>query len=653
MGDLLCFDYPKTDMMMKGRDNRKMRKLYEPLFKPIRIGKTEIKNRFVMPPMNSNLADLTHEMTEQTVRYYTERARGQYGLLITEFLCVSEEGLSAPHQPGIYDDRFIPMMKKLTESVHAAGGKIFAQLQHAGRVQAPGLTNLPPIGASAIPLPGSVCPVHEILTSEIPSVKEKFVLAAKRAKEAGFDGVELHGAHGYLLDQFLSKAVNKRTDRYGGSVTNRARIVCELIQEVKAACGTDYPVSVRFNAESAVPGGNTVMDTAAQALLFEEAGADVLNVSYGRAIENYYHIKEIVKIPVIGVGRINDPTLALEALLSGSMDLVATGRQSICDPHFPEKIMEDRIDEILCCTGCMQRCLYGESFEEGFGISCMNNPFSGKEGLWEIKKSEKPKKIAIIGSGPAGLQAAWILGERGNDVTVFEKDDTLGGAYRLACIPPMKQDLGRIVETFVQRGLNRGVTYHTETEADPEMLMAEGFEEIIVAAGAVPVIPRIEGIDGPKVVTAQQVLASEKNYAGKKVLVLGAGLVGAETAEVLCQNNNHVVLVDMLSEVAPLAPYDVKTKLKERLLAHGTEFLLNSKVLQILTDGIRYADSAEDAHEITGFDAIVLAFGSRPNRKLSDMLDQAGMQYHVIGDAGKAGDAKKAIFEATQLAISI
>ena len=641
-----------------------MNKIYEPLFQPLYIGNLQIRNRFVMPAMNSNLADHSHIMTDQTIRYYTERAKGGYGLLITEFLCVSEEGLSAPLQPGIYDDRFIPMMNRLTESVHAAGGRIFAQLQHAGRVQARGLTDLSPVGASAIPLPGSDRPVHMLKTGEIPEIKGKFVQAALRAKAAGFDGVELHGAHGYLLDQFLSKAVNKRTDHYGGSVTNRARIVCELIREVKAACGAEFPVSVRFNAESGMPGGNTVQDSAAQALLFEEAGADMLNVSYGRAIENYYRdagynmenvrwIKNVVHVPVAGVGRINDPALALEALKSGSMDLVATGRQSICDPHFPEKIMNDQIEEILCCTGCMQRCLYGDSFEEGYGISCMNNPFSGKEGLWEITRSEHPAKIAVAGAGPAGLQAAWILAERGNDVTVFEKEDQPGGAYRLACIPPMKQDLGRIISTFMERGRNRGVHYRFHTEADVETLKNEGYDEIIVAAGSVPVIPGIEGIDGPRVVTAQQVLSSEKTYYRKKLLVLGAGLVGAETAEVLCENANQVTLVDMLPDVAALAPYDVREKLKSRLKEKGTEFLLNSKVQKILEDGVLLRDQENGSRELAGFDGIVLAFGARASKKLSGELDAAGISYHEIGDAGKAGDAKKAIFEATQLAITL
>lgn len=638
--------------------------MYEMLFTPVRIGGMELKNRFVMPAMNSNLADEDHIFTPQAARYYRERALGGYGLQITEFLCVSEEGLSAPRQAGIYDDRFIPGLKALTQAVHEAGGTIFAQLQHAGRVQAPGLTDAMPVGASALPYIPDGRQIHELLTDEIPAVQQKFVDAALRAKAAGFDGVELHGAHGYLLNQFMNKATNKRPDRYGGSVSNRARIVCELVQMIKQACGRDFPVSVRMNGQETMPDGNTIEESAAQAMLIEAAGADILNVSYGTPIETYYKdsafnldnvrkIKELVSIPVIGVGRINDPALALMAVAGGYMDLVATGRQSVCDPHFPEKIREGRINEIISCTGCIQRCLqWGDNFEEGYGISCMNNPFSGKEGLWEIKEAQKKKKIAVVGAGPAGLQAAWILAARGHSVIVYEKNQVPGGQYRLACVPPMKQDLAKTVATYMELGRKYGVEYHFGTAADADLLAGEGFDEIIDAVGSVPVIPRIEGIQGDTVCTAQEVLGSRKQFNNCRLLVLGAGLVGAETAELLAVQGNRVTLVDMLDKIAPLAAPGVRMELERRLLAKGTEFILNSKVMQIHPDGITYSRGQEQ-HRLSGFDGIVLAFGARANTSLRENLEKAGLGCCSIGDALRAGDAKKAIFEATQMALSM
>ena len=354
--------------------------MYQQLFTPMKIGKLEIKNRFVVPAMDSHYTNEEHYFTNQAVNYYGERAKGGFGLIFTEFLCVSEEGLAEKTQAGIYDDCFIDMLSKITERVHENGGKIFAQLQHSGRLQGKGTTSLMPVGASNLPNPSNPQKVHELTVDEIQGIIQKFVDAALRAQKAGFDGVEIHGAHGYLLAQFLSKDVNKRVDQYGGNITNRARIVCEIVEAVKKACGQDYPVVVRTSGDEGYVGGNSIEDAMVHAMCFENAGADAIHISYGEAIRSYYvksgfnienvkRVKEVVSIPVIGVGRINDATLALSAIRSQAMDFVALGRQSICDPHFPEKVQGGRLDEILTCTGCMQRCLYTNMFEEGYGTS--------------------------------------------------------------------------------------------------------------------------------------------------------------------------------------------------------------------------------------------------------------------------------------------
>lgn len=637
--------------------------MYEKLFEPIQIGSLTVKNRFVMPPMNSNLGDEEHFATERCARYYAERAIGGFGLQITEFICVSEEGLASPIQLGLYDDRFISGLHALTDRVHEGGGRIFAQLHHAGRVRYPGISNLPAVGASAIPVKGYPEPVHELLTAEIPEIEQKFVDAAVRAKAAGFDGVELHGAHGYLLAQFLSKSTNKRVDQYGGTLTNRARIVCEIIRGIKNVCGRDFPVSVRTSGNEGIEGGNTIQDAAAQCMLFEEAGADVLNVSYGTAIESYYtpsgfnidhvkKVKNVVSVPVIGIGRINDPTLMTYAVRSGSMDMVALGRESVCDPHLPNKIREGRLNEIFTCVGCMQRCLYDEFFEEEGGISCMINPFSGKEGLWEIKKADQKKRIAVIGAGPAGLQAAWVLGKRGHDVSVYEKGATAGGQLRLASVPVMKQDLAKAVSTYLAYCEKYGVKIYYNTEATKELLDAGDFDEIVLASGSVPIVPRsIEGITNENVCLANDILSSKITPADQKVLVLGAGLVGAEAAEMLGEYGNKVTIVDMIDRVAPLAPEYPRQGLMERLERCHVEFRPGSKVLKINEDGIDYERNGETG-TLSGFDTIVLAFGSRPDTLLYDQIRNYP-NVHAIGDAGKAGDAKKAIYEASKLAMTL
>ena len=636
---------------------------YGLLFEPLKIGKLEIKNRFVMPAMDSYYTNKNHEFTEQACNYYGERAKGQFGLLITEYLCISEEGLACDTQAGIYDDRFLPGLRMVAERVHKEGAKIFAQLHHAGRIKGLEITGQMAVGAASLQDIHFPQPVHELTVDEIKELEEQFVRAAIRAKKAGFDGVEVHGAHGYLLAQFLSKSVNKRVDEYGGTLTKRARIVCEIIKKIKDVCGEDYPVTVRTSGEENWFGGNSIEDAAAHAVLFEDAGADGIHISYGEAIESYYvnagfnmdrvkKVKSVVRIPVIGVGRINDPTLAYMAVKTGSMDFVALGRQSIADPHFPEKVKENRLDEIFTCTGCMQRCLYKNTFEEGAGTSCMMNPFSGREGQWVIEPVKQKKKIAVLGAGPAGLQAAWILAKRGDDVTVFEKEKTPGGQYRLAGMPAMKQELAGTIGTYMTLCKKFHVEMKFGVTADTAALIQNKYDEVIVATGAVPVVPGIPGIDHENVCIANSLLNGSMTITGRKVLVLGAGLVGVETAELLSDYENDVTVVDMIETAAPLAPWRPRMSLMEHLKKQQVRFELKTKVKEILADGII---AERDGKEISfrGYDEIVLAFGSKSNRKLHEELKETALQVHVVGDAAKAADAKKAIYDATKLALEL
>ena len=577
-------------------------------------------------------------------------------------MCVSEEGLAGKTQAAIYDDSFLPTLKKLVDHVHQYDCRFIAQLQHSGRRQGKGVSAHTAVGASSKPDLGREEPVHELTTTEVAGIKKKFVDAAVRAKKAGFDGVEIHGAHGYLLDTFLDKGVNKRVDQYGGNITNRARLVCEIVQEVKEACGREYPVIVRTSGVEGYDGGNTIEDVVAQSMLIEEAGADAINISYGTAIQSYFtkpgfnidnvrKVKEAVGIPVIGIGRINDPTLALSCIATNAMDLVALGRQSLADPHFPNKVKEGHLGEIITCTGCMQRCLYTSSFEPGAGTSCMNNPFTGKERTWIIEEASQPKRIAVVGAGVAGLQAAWILGKRGHQVTVYEKEETAGGQYRLAAVPTKKQDHAKIVSTCLEFCKKYGVDVQYGIEVTKELLEKEGFDEIILSTGSVPVIPRFIDMTQKNICTAQDVLSFKTVMNHEKVIVLGAGLVGVETAELLAEYGNDITVVDMLDKAAPLAPSRPRQNLMDHLEVLGVEFQLKSKVLAINPDGIEYECDGKSS-TLEGFDHIVLAFGSRSNMVLADSLADFP-NVHLIGDVLRAGDAKKAIYEATQLALKL
>lgn len=643
--------------------------MFSELWKPIKIGNLELKNRLVMPAMGSNYADRDHRFTDRAAWYYGAQAKGGYGLLITEYLCVSREGLSASRQAAIYDDSFIPGLKKVVDEAHAGGAKIFAQLQHSGNQSSRQAAGLEAVGPSAVPAFNNALPVRELTTEEVKQVEERFVEAALRAKKAGFDGVEVHGAHGYLVAQFLSKAFNKRTDEYGGNLTGRTRFACEIIRKIKEACGSDYPVSFRISADEQIPGGSQLEDACAQAVLIEQAGADMLNVSFGSTVTktpvqpymvkpgfNAYRVEEVkrrVHIPVVGVGRINDPGLAESLLVSGAMDLVATGRQSICDPEFPNKIKEGRLDEIFTCTGCMQRCYYGESYEDPEeGVSCMINPFSGKENRWVIRRTENPKTINIIGAGPAGLEAAWILAERGHRVTVWEKSAVPGGQYRLAAVPPHKQDLAKTIQTYMALGNKAGVQWKFGHEVTAEELKTMDGDVLILAAGSLPLIPGIPGIGQEHIVKANDVLAGKEILNKKKVLVVGAGLVGVETAEFLLQYGNQVDLIDMIPEPAPLLGSAPRKLLLEALWKSGVTFYGESKVVTFTEDGLVY-EKAGEKHQLEGYDNLVLAFGSRSDRTLEQAAKESGKEVHIIGDADRAGDAKKAIYEAAELALRL
>lgn len=642
---------------------------YKNLFEPIKIGNKVIKNRFVMPAMDSGTTTEAHIFSEQSMAYFAARAKGGFGLMISEYMSIAKEGIGNPREVGLWDDSNLENLKQLCNIIHESNGTVFAQLHHSGMMCIEKNTHVQPAGPSAISSPNYLEPVREYTNPEVYTLIELFAQAAQRAKKAGFDGVEVHGAHGYLIAQFLSKAMNKRVDEFGGSYENRFRFAEQIIRRIKVVCGLDYPILFRLSAEEFMDAGCTIQDAMIYAALAEEAGADAIHVSTGTGIggnivtplyvssgfnvENAAKIKEVVKIPVIAVGRINDPILAEQIIATQKADLISLGRQSVCDPEFPNKVYEGRTDEIFTCTGCMQRCYYSKGYDEtDTGISCMINPFSGKENRWKITPSHVKRNIIIAGAGPAGLEAAWILAKRGHCVTVFEKEAVPGGCYRLAAVPPKKQDLAKTIHTYTVLCRKYGVDLRFQQEANAELIKQKQPDAVILATGSKPLLPGIPGLHKDACIKANDILGGKQIIANQKVLIIGGGLVGCETAEFLHMYHNDITIVDMEATFAKEAVKRSRAVLMQRLKENQTILHANTRVLEIYSDGIR---ALQQGKEITlqGYDNVIIALGSQSYNPLEKEVREFCDEVYVIGDAKRARDAKTAIYEAAIIGMEI
>jgi 2,4-dienoyl-CoA reductase-like NADH-dependent reductase (Old Yellow Enzyme family)/thioredoxin reductase len=634
------------------------------LFSSFSIGPMNIKNRIVMPPMATHYASPEGFVTDRQIAYYVERARGGVGYITVEHTGILQQGKASPKMLLISFNEHAAKIQNLIEAVHEAGGKIVVQINHAGRQTSSTVTGAPIVGPSPIPCPTRTEIPRELSVAEMEEIIEAFATAAGKVKKAGADGVELHMAHGYLICSFLSPFSNRRKDQYGGDLQGRARFAIEVLGSVRHRVGQEFPIICRLSGDEYVDGGLKIEETKKIALMLEKEGADALHISACNVASGYLNqppyyveegvfvhlaeaVKSVVNVPVITVGRIRNPVMADQILRDGKADLISMGRALIADPYMPRKAKEGRFEEIVPCLSC-NRCIQTQRKD---AIRCAVNPEAGNESQFKISKSGQSKKLWVIGGGPGGLKAAEISALRGHQVTLFEKNHTFGGRMRLAAIPPKKAVLNDFLDYLEKRVNQLGVSLELGKKFSVEMVETHKPDVVIVASGATPLFPNWKGVEASGALSVDAVLTGQGNV-GKRVVVIGAGGVGAETADYLSEMGKEVTLIEMLEEIASDLVTHLKYYLSKRLVEKGVTILTSTRVKE-LGKGYALVEDTSGTRKIEGFDTIVLAVGSKSDDSVAKDLEGKVPALHVIGDASKPREALEAVYEAEEVALKI
>ena len=644
--------------------------MYSKLFTSVKVGNLEIKNRTVSTAMVMNFNTYDGKITDQFIKYLEEKAKGGWGLIITEDYAVNENAKGYRFIPGLYNDGQIEGNKKLTQTVHQYGCKIFCQMYHPGR-QSTHFVNggVQPIAPSATMDPLLQEMPREITLEEIHQIVNDFGECARRAKESGFDGIEIHAAHGYLISEFLSPYTNKRVDEYGGCFDNRARFLDEVYTAVRQAVGKDFPVIVRISVNEYLLGGRTEAESFVLARHCEELGFDAVHISNGMYaspalrqiiapmftehalnMQGAQQVKELLTVPVILTNRINDPRMADTLLKMGKADFIGMGRGSLADPYLPVKAQNGQFGEIRYCIGCLQGC--EQKLFEGTSITCLVNPRIGKEYENDLKPVQEPKKVVVIGGGPGGLMAAETAAKLGHHVSLYEKNGDLGGQFKSAAYPIGKGELATLVSSLRQSLQDRNVPIHLNTEATQEVLAAEKPDAVILATGATPLTPRIPGIDGQNVVVAEDVLLGKSTVKPGPVVVCGGGEVGGEVAQFVAESYPDVTILEMQDDILNDMMAFTRRCLLGYLQDAHVKVLTQAKVEEISQDGVTYQNAQGEKITLPAA-TVISAFGYRAYNPLEEAAKAVCDQVSVIGGAVKAGNALTAIAEGYKAALSL
>ena len=685
--------YPETTLVLLLKNMSK-------LFESTKIGSIEIKNRLAMSAMDLGFTT-EGSINKRFIDFYVERARGGVGLIVVGGCYPEMTGKVWKSIIGLDKDEYIPGLKKLTDTIHKYDTKIAAQILHGGRSASSFFSKTHPVSPSSLSHINIKQKPHALTIPEIKKVIDGYVAATVRVKKGGFDAVEIHGGMGYLINQFLSRATNKRKDKYGGSLKNRIRFAKEIVVAIKEKVGKRYPVIFRLSGEDFVEDGLKIDESVEIAKELEKAGVDAFNVSPGwhesrtpimlMSIPRMSYIflsekiKDNVNVPVIGSVRINDLALAEEVIDNNQSDIVSIGRPLIADPELPKKYKRKQFEDIRRCIACNQGCF--DSLLGFKSISCLYNVRAGRESELKIKKAKKKKKVMIIGGGPGGMEAARVAALRGHDVHLFEKTDVLGGQLRYAYIPPGREEIVNVISFLENQIKKLNVNIELSNKVDTVTINKMKPDVVIAATGGVPLIPKITGIKEKNVVVAEDVF-DNKVKVGKDVVIIGGGTIGCEIAlhtakmgamdpEVACfllknkvidgdkaveltsKGKRNITILEMKNKIGGRFGISTRWVIMKQIVDAGINSITGIKVKNMSTKSIKEKDKVcityeDDKKDIKIFaDTVIIAAGYKsnqdPTRKLNGKIDEL----YRIGDCVEVRTALEAIHEGFEVGLRI
>lgn len=644
---------------------------YESLFTPFKIGNMEVKNRIGISPMGTNSAFTNGRKDAQEIDYFIERAKGGAGIIYMGCQMLNEQIAQGSMEGYLDTYTVLPSLTSVCDGVHRYGAKIVCQLSPGtGRNAFPDTFGNPPMSASAIPSvfnPDMLC--HALTKEEIANMMEMFKFSAGVAKDAGYDAIEIHAHAGYLIDQFMSPVWNKRTDEYGGNSENCARFPKEIIQAIKSVVGDSMPVIFRISLDHRFEGGRTMEDSVKLLKELEKAGVDAFDIDAG-CYETLDYIfppsylgescmsyvceaaRKAVSVPLINAGTHN-PESAVELIESGNVDFINMGRALIADPELPNKLLEGRPEDVRPCLRCNEYCI-GRIWDKHTKLSCAVNPQAMEEVRFAIKKTENPKNVVVIGGGPGGMEAARVAAIEGHKVTLFEKNDKLGGVMGDICTAKFKQNIKKLTKWYTVQLDKLGVDIHLNTEITGDEKILEECDNIIIGCGSKPITPPIPGIDGANVITMLAAHRDASLIKGENIVVCGGGASGCDGAlEMASEMGKKVTIVEMLPECGKDVFFINKITLFRKLAENNVKLMTNTKVVSIKEDGVE-VQLEDGTIQIIKADTVISAFGMRP---VLTAVDAVKAKYHTktrtVGDSNRLGKIGEAVRDGFYAATSL